>query len=640
MIDRRATAEPRRSYVSTLSISVLIEALVAAAVVLIGVLYAKHMLAVTFRPHDDEGYMLLSLQQYMHLGGLYKETFSEYGPFYFYAQEAWFRLLHLPVTHDAGRLVALIDWTLAALLAGAFVYRISKNILIASAASLASTLLSAVLGDEPGHPQQVILVLFMLSGLLALCAGSHRRLSIFLLAVIGVALVFTKINVGLFYLAALAHTFFCLLPSDRRLRTAGVCLMVAYAIAAPVLLMRSNLFGWAGGYCLVAVFCGTVTFVCASLVRTESSLRWQDGVLGVLGLLLATLSIVVGTSLQSMSIGALINGVILEPLRHPQVFYVPLTITKWEVIVTALAVGCVGSIYLFPERFSAHADSLDALQCVVGTAAVFLLLWLPWRFYLIMPFLPLGVISGRMKSLSLSDLFPRVFITCLASTQFLQAYPVGGSQINVAAIPMLLWAFVCFSDGVDGLYRLWRRASIPFLEMLPKRAFVVCGLAVALSAGLYHLATQLRTKLGPPSNLNGSASLHLKPDQESRYEFLIGNIRANCDMLFTLPGMGSLNLWSGVPTPNGSNLGPWVRALNSERQQQILRIIQADPRSCVVYNSELTQFWRTTPQDLLTLPLPIFILRDMPKAAERDGYEIRIHPNRSSAWISSAGSRG
>jgi hypothetical protein len=637
MIDRRAPAEPPRTRLSSLSISVLFEALVAAAVVLIGVLYAKHMLAATFRPHDDEGYMLLSLQRYLRLGGLYKDTFSEYGPFYFYAQEAWFRLLHLPVTHDAGRLVALIDWTLAALLAGAFVYRISKNILIASAASLASTLLSAVLADEPGHPQQVILVLFMLSGLLALCAGSHQRLSLFLLAVIGVALVFTKINVGLFYVVALAHTFFCLLASGR-LRTAGICLMVAYAIAAPVLLMRSNLFGWAGGYCLVAVLCGTVTFVCASLVRTESSLRWQDGVLGVFGMLLAALSIVVGTSLQSMSIGTLINGVILEPLRHPQVFYVPLTITPWEVVVTALAVGCVGTIYLFPEWFS--ADSLDALQCVVGTAAIFLLLWLPWRFYLIMPFLPLGVISGRMRTLSLADLFPRVFITCLASTQFLQAYPVGGSQINVAAIPTLLWGFVCFSDGVDGLYRLWRRASIPFLEMLPKRAIVVCGLAVALSAGLYHLVTQLRTKLSPPSNLSGSASLHLKPDQESRYEFLVGNIRANCDMLFTLPGMGSLNLWSGVPTPNGSNLGPWVRALNSERQQQILQIIQADPRACVVYNSELVPFWRTTPQELRTLPLPSYILRDMPKAADRDGYEIRIHPNRNSAWISTAGSHG
>jgi hypothetical protein len=49
--------------------------------------------------------MLLSLQHYLQEGGLYVRTYSQYGPFYFFAQHFLHSLLNLPVTHDAGRLV-------------------------------------------------------------------------------------------------------------------------------------------------------------------------------------------------------------------------------------------------------------------------------------------------------------------------------------------------------------------------------------------------------------------------------------------------------------------------------------------------------------------------------------------------------
>jgi tetratricopeptide (TPR) repeat protein len=148
-----------------------VRAVIALAAFLVSLLYARHVLGTTFRTYDDEGYFLLSLDHYLRGGALYTDVFSHYGPFHFFAQEALFRLLRLPVNHDAGRLVTLIWWLLSAVLGGYFVYSLSNNMALASAATLACAKLASLLANEPGHPQQVILPILML----ACCASVAPR---------------------------------------------------------------------------------------------------------------------------------------------------------------------------------------------------------------------------------------------------------------------------------------------------------------------------------------------------------------------------------------------------------------------------------------------------------------------------------
>jgi hypothetical protein len=97
--------------------------------------------------------------------------------------------------------------------------------------------------------------------------------------------------------------------------------------------------------------------------------------------------------------------------------------------------------------------------------------------------------------------------------------------------------------------------------------------------------------------------------------------------------MGSLNFWSEVPTPNGFNLTAWMRGFSPERQEQILKIMENDPRACVVYNAELVDFWTATAQDLDTSPLSKYILNQMHVVAQRNGYQILVQPHRESPWI-------
>ena len=161
-----------------------------------------------------------------------------------------------------------------------------------------------------------------------------------------------------------------------------------------------------------------------------------------------------------------------------------------------------------------------------------------------------GVIPPARHKFSAAS-FPRLFITDMAVTQFLQPYPVAGSQLMIAAVPVLLWAFVCMADGMEGLSTLWRRNALPLvknLRILNKgwpRPILAGAILIAAVTKIYDGGIIPLRYLGPPSNLSGSRSLRLPPEQESDYEFIAGSISANCDVLFTLPGMGSFNFWSG-----------------------------------------------------------------------------------------------
>jgi hypothetical protein len=600
-------------------------AAIAMAALLGALLYIRYALAITFQAYDDEGYLLLSFGHYFKGGALYTAVYSDYGPFYYYAQGALFRLLHLPVDHDAGRLVTLIWWFLSAVLGGYFVYQISKDIVLASAALLACVKLMSPLANEPGHPQQVILPLLML----ACCASVPRQrlgFRLVLLGALGTALIFTKINVGLFYFAALACLLICSFPPSH-VRTFWVGLLLAYAVASPVLLMRRNLAGWALGYCVVAVLCSFSTFLTGSFLMPPSPHPMRSVYHAFAGVVLTAVLIVGGTMLQGMSLRTLLDGVLWAALKHPGVFYRPLPVSEGKLLSAVLATGSVGLLYFFRDRIQARADLIDAFRCFIGLCAIPLVAFSIGRIIWFLPFLPLGLLP--VKSHWRTDNFiPRLFVTSLAATQFLQAYPVNGSQLAIGAAPFLLWAFICVHDGADGLLRSLRRMTQWSWGGSLSESLLAGVLLVGLVIAMSYSETWSKRHAYSPSRLHGSASLHLPAQEEDRYLFLANTIRANCDVLFTLPGMGSLNYWSGVPTPNGSNLNAWMRLFRPERQQQILDILKKTPRSCAVYNPTLVTFWQVTPEEMRALPLAHYVTTEMRTIAEKDGYEIRVHPRR------------
>ena len=273
------------------------------------------------------------------------------------------------------------------------------------------------------------------------------------------------------------------------------------------------------------------------------------------------------------------------PLTQPKLFFLPLWISNGGILSALLLSPGIAALYRFRDRWRARADLVDALRCAVGFCAILLLAVSPKGIVWILPLLPLGLMPVQGGKWSSSDGYPRLFVTSLAATQFLQGYPVAGSQISVAAAPVLLWAAICVHDGAGGLFRLLPRVSKLAGDGFPKDS-VLGGLIVfALMVGMFGSGSLSWRYPYAASRLRGAAWLHLPAEEEDRYMFLAGNIAANCDVLVTLPGMGSFNYWSGVPTPNGSNMTAWMRVFDRERQQRILDLLRSNPRACSVYNA-------------------------------------------------------
>jgi len=602
----------------------------AILIALIAGTLAAEPLLIQFSPYDDEGYMLISMANYGREGHLYTQTFSQYGPFYFYAQGLFFQLLHLPVNHDMGRLVTLLYWVSSGLLAAVIVYRFSRSVVLASAAGVSLMLAARVLANEPGHPQQVLLLLYLVAAALSLPSRLDRHyLRFFLLGCVGAALIFTKINVGVFYLAGLAHALLCLLPSSK-FRCAGLGLTLTYAAVAPLLLMHGSFDLGFRNYCLVATAAGIATFASGAAIRASERLPINAALCAAAGLLTATVAIVVATSVQGLALSSLIWGVILNPLHHPDVFHILLAV-GWLNVLTALALA-VGVIVLavYPERIPVGAWWFEITRIVVGIGSLLLLI-LRYRIPWVAPFLPLTLIPRSRWENDKGMLFTRLFITFMAATQFLEAYPVAGSQTGIAAAPMILWAFICIADATAGLRRV---ALGPFQNMSERFRVdsVIGGALLLLLAGISVGRAVNRPFPAAAAGLKGADWLHLPPEQATRFEAIAGNVGANCKILFTLPGMASFNLWSGVPTPNGWNLTAWMKGIDHHRQEEILALLKSNPQACAIANRRIMRFWNKGDTSAESSPLARYILREMTKMDSFGEYEIRINPQRGSRW--------
>ncbi|MEZ5397301.1 MAG: hypothetical protein R2724_31615 [Bryobacterales bacterium] len=88
---------------------------------------------------------------------------------------------------------------------------------------------------------------------------------------------------------------------------------------------------------------------------------------------------------------------------------------------------------------------MDPVRCTIGVIVILLLPAIPILAFWILPFLPIGLLPPYGRSWQASDMFPRLFVASLAATQPLQVYPVAGSQIGIAASPLILGPYCVFT---------------------------------------------------------------------------------------------------------------------------------------------------------------------------------------------------
>jgi hypothetical protein len=612
---------------------------IVLAAVFVMLRFGKFLLARPSNISDDEGDLLLTLQHYFAGGHLYTQVYAQYGPFYFLIQKAIFGLLHLPVTYDAGRLVFFGYWVLASLLGGIFVYRVSKNVTLASAAALAVMWLERVMTFEPNHPEQMVIVLLMAACVLSVNPGP---MSFLLLGAVGAALCFTKINVGIFFLSAALIASVSVLPAGR-LRKVGCYLLVGAMAAGPIALMHHFLSAWARGFCLLGIIAGVSVMLAAMHAKVD--LPNEVRALRFISIGAAAMAILIGVAAKAdgVSFRTLVNAVVVLPLSQPGIFAIAFVLPKAMAGIVLVLAACIARLYYWVPERGPHAGWVDVLKCVAGLLVIALLVRRgisisgirSFGFAITYALLPLALLprkGGRWKG---SEFFPRIFVTALAAMEILQAYPVAGSQVNIGAGPFLLWGFVCVYDGTGGLLELFPEMKdwqVPVAEVSMIGAVVLAAVVFAMSRHGFLRASYPN----PASSLQGTSSLHLAPELEAGFETLSSDIQTNCKVLFTMPGMGGFNFWSGVPTPDGFNMDAWMRAVPLGEQQQTLEELESNPSACVLVRREDLAIWGVPEGGVDTLPLAHYIDYDMPIVFNDWGYEIHVSPQRPQAWVERA----
>jgi len=599
------------------------------------------MIMTTFMIYDDEGFVLMSLRRF--LGGevLYDEVFSQYGPApYLYY---WFLTVagSIELTHMFGRLVTLMHWVICALSIGWVASRIVEQHRFATgvfATILSFNLLWQMIA-EPSHPGSMIAAILAVStaALVRQVQSSRTHWWPIILGLTGAILVFTKVNVGAFFIAGTGAFALCHTNWPERGRKPADVIALWGLLLLPWLLMAGNLNDPAMlGFALKASLGGAGIWWVIPRPDQASRLPPQTWLHGIGWFLLGTLGIIGFVVVKGTSPSELLAAVFIDPIRQPGHFTVPPSNTGHSAFLAGiifLIVALAGWNLRRLGKLSPwiHFTAMAARLLLVGGFVWFATRWpAPWGVFTyldyILPLLPLWLIQPSENKSS-----PPVFIGLLAFisvTQVLHAYPVAGSQIG--------WGcFLSIAIIARGIQRDLSWLAQTTNRWLPL-AIGACALVAAVSGTVTLTKTGWhRYQISRPLPFAGAGDIRLDDRTRIALTAVVQNAIVQSDMLFTRQGMYSLNIWSEIPTPTARNATHWFWLLDESEQTEIIDRLALTDRSTVIVNEPVDAFLDEIDVEVAG-PLQGYIEENYQSALKIRGFDIRIPHDREIALIGSA----
>jgi hypothetical protein len=384
------------------------------------------------------------------------------------------------------------------------------------------------------------------------------------------ALTMTKINVGIFAVAGLAVALIVGNPAYSRWFRS---LIGVGAVLLPFAVMFQRIAD-STSFATLAFLVGLSMLGMCAVMSVDAISLAPRGIIAVASGFGAVVFVSLLLPLFSgTSPSALVTSAFVRPLHQVSLLtIVPTVGIQWyATLITALVVVAVSARSILGVDDQLLPPKSPIRFLALSAAAVFVLglgaetfvrnglgtvgSWLP--AIVMLPALAL-----------IADLPPRMrlalrLIVPIAILQVLHVYPVAGSQIEWATVVLFVPCAIALAAGMDGL-RMWREAR-PAL-----RGFVVGSLcaAVVLTAGLWPLALWVNYYDGQPLQLTGA---HLiRGIADGRYlEQLTEGVQQNCDTFYSVPGLDSLYIYSGLPTPTGQ-LANWPGALTDAQEQEVV----------------------------------------------------------------------
>ena len=575
--------------------------------------------------YDDEGYVLFSLRNYIAHGNLYTQVSSQYGPFFYNLYDALQRVFPIEYDNVSGRWITLFNWLTAAGLSCLLVWRYSRSNAYALFSLGITFFCLWVMKSEPMHPGSLLTALVSFGAVVGAILIERRRHLAFALsgALIGVALVLIKINVGGFFIISVGG--WMMLNSATTNAGKLPSWLVALGCAALPLLLMHSLWDatWVRTFALIASTSSLgLVLVLHQNRRPEHTLKtWSWFII------CSTIWIlVIGfmTWLRGTSLHELIEGVVLGPLKHPGVYSLPIT---WRPASAPLAICSLAlALWLCTRKNRpAWASTLIAtlrfliLGCFllsgqVGMGRFGELYGLPLIWLLVLP-LKTNVTIEKNRS--------RLWIGWILVFQSLHAYPVAGSQINwgTALFPAVLAmgvyeAMLYFRDRRPTIDR-WLTISVGAALLIPL-AFITRS--VGKTCATSYLASE-------PLGIHGAETVRMAEDFTDTLHIITANLQLYANTLFSFPGLYSMNIWTGKNTPTLANATHWFTLLTSSEQETIIDRLQADPKACVVVQRMVVDFLEINGFSTKS-PLKDYLVREFTPVLKLDGYAIWINKHR------------
>ncbi len=592
----------------------------------------------TFMIYDDEGYVLLSLKNYSNEGGLYDRVYTQYGPFPYVWWDAWHRLTGLAFDNVTGRWMSLVSWLGVALSCAGMVWRTTGSTLWSTFALTGTFSYLWIMINEPAHPGGLLALLIAVGtwlGAEAWRSGQTDRFAA-IGAVIGAALLLTKINVGVFYAGAV-FTWLALNGRSAAPTRVLTWLVALGCTVLPFLLMRS-LFDAPWVRLFALLFTGsalgllmTVRTAAQPLVTMHTWVLWAGMTLLFVGSI-CTVVIARGTSLS-----ALLAGVLLDPLKHPGVYFFAM---NWRTGSGVLALVSLAGALLW-SRVAARPPGPIWMTLIAGARVVIAAVFCGTLLQII-PTSQAG--WGMSYGLSLAWLMvvplgenraaaqTRAWVALVLVFQFLHAYPVAGSQLNWGTFLWVTLLALGLHDAAPVLVRQltpiaahrWRLAG----------AAAITGVTLFCSARFISLGWT-RYFESEPLGLHGAETLRLPHDITHALRTVDENLALHGDVLFSLPGQFSANLRTGLPTPTPVNVTHWFSLLGETQQQAIVSRLEQASRPVLLVQRESLDYLA---EHGFTVggPLHRWLMATFERAFAVDGYELWVRRGRTIAPVNTA----
>ncbi len=565
--------------------------------------FAHAMLWSSLMLYDDEGYVLHSLRDFLSGGALYDQVYTQYGPFPY----LFWKLLStagLQPTHLNGRALTLVLWVGCSAGCAWVAWRLCRQWLASALALAGSLVFLWPMSSEPSHPGSLVCLLGILGALLLSGAAPPRRRDLAALGVVAALLFLTKVNTGVFLVAALAAWWVLRLAYQNAgykwLRPAVLCLLplLPWLLMRPLLAQPAMLcFAAVSSAALLSILLAQGVPPQAGPVEGTPS-PGQPLPPGARPLSLVPLPLILafgGTCLMVLvpfllsgsSLAGLLEGILLTPLRFPDAFTTPVNWRPGALAAALAGPACV----LLARRLAPTPRRLVLTLASLAALTAFLLCWaelVPLNMQAFLMSYGLGSTWLLCLPAENQDRFAgaRQAVALVLLLQALQAFPVGGSQISWGCV---LWIPLASARLVQLLSELPR-----ILPRLPARSLILPAtlcVAALLAGSLDHESKAARRlAAGSRLELTGAESLMVPTNVATGLQLICRNARLNGDLLFSMPGVYSFNLWTGLPTPNTTNATLWFRLLNDTQQLALRDALRLHPDAVIIRENSTLEY--------------------------------------------------